>query len=49
MNAIQPDPEHFESRTTLLRKWRQLTGGAAYGQDMPYGPEPIEEFGECGA
>jgi ferredoxin len=49
LNAIQMDPEQFESRTTLLRKWRKLTGGMIYGQDMPYGLEPVEEVGDCGA
>ena len=49
LKAIQMDAEHFESRTTLLRKWRKLTGGAFYGQDLPYGLEPVEEVGECGA
>ena len=49
MTAIGLDAEHFESRTTLLRKWRKLTGGAFYGQDLPYGLEPVEEVGECGA
>jgi ferredoxin len=49
LEAIRMDPAHFESRTTLLRKWRTLTGGAGYGQDPPYGPEAVDEFGECGA
>jgi ferredoxin len=49
MNAIRLESECFESRSTLLRKWRKLTGGTDYVQDPPYGLEPVEEFGASDA
>jgi hypothetical protein len=45
MEAIALDTERFESRTTLLRKWRRLTGGTRYGQEPPPRLDPVEEFG----
>jgi ferredoxin len=45
LEAIVPAPHHFESRTTLIRKWHRLTGGGEYGQEPPPRLEQFEETG----
>jgi len=46
VGGIVKDLERVENRSSLLVKWQTLTGGLHYGQDLPYGLEPIEELGE---
>jgi ferredoxin len=46
VGGIVKDLERVENRTSLLLKWQTLTGGLHFGQDLPYGLEPIEELGE---
>jgi ferredoxin len=49
MNAIVFDRKHFESRTTLLRKWHQVAGAADYTEDPPDGLAAAQEFGDSDA
>jgi len=44
--GIVKNVERIETRTTLLEKWRALTGGRGYGQDFPDTLEPIQELGD---